>query len=154
MIHTGCLWPDELYVRCFFRLSTGKWPNLKSPKGFMEKIQWLKLHDGREEMVRLVDKIEAKVVVKQLIGDRYIIPNLFVYNKPSEIEWEKLPNQFVIKCTHDSGGVVVCRDKKALDVKNAIKKTNSRFYRNYYWPTREYPYKHIKPRVLVEQFIQ
>ena len=154
MIHTGCLWPDELYVRCFFCLSTGKWPNLNNPKGFMEKIQWLKLHDRRKEMVRLVDKIEAKAVVKQLIGDGYIIPNLYVYNNPSEIEWEKLPNQFVIKCTHDSGGVVVCRDKETLDVKSAIKKINSRFYRNYYWPTREYPYKHIKPRILVEQFMQ
>lgn len=128
--------------------------DLENPKSFNEKLQWLKLHDCNPEYTRMVDKCEAKRYVAERIGEEYIIPTLGVWNCFDEIDFDKLPEQFVLKCTHDSGGNVIVRDKHALDLKQARKKISKTLARNYYWAGREWPYKDVKPRVLAEKYMQ
>ena len=110
------LWPDRFFLKKKFYLTIGKRLDLSNPKSFNEKLQWLKLNDRKREYVRMVDKCDVKDIVSEKIGIEYIIPTIAVYNKISDIDFDALPNQFVLKCTHDSGGVVVCRDKVALDI--------------------------------------
>ena len=88
-----------------------------------------------------------------LIGEEYLIPTLGVWDTFEEIDFEKLPQQFVLKCTHDSGGLVICTDKSSLDVDEARKKITSSLRTNYYWHTREWPYKNVKPRIIAEQYM-
>lgn len=110
---------DELFLKILFRLRVGYWPNIKEPKSYNEKLQWFKLYYKRPEYTQLVDKVAAKDYVANIIGDKYIIPTLGVWNSVDEIDWNKLPNQFVLKAAHDSGGIVVCKDKSKLDIKEA-----------------------------------
>lgn len=121
--HRGCFhWmDDEIYLKIAYRIKTGKKLNLNPPVTFNEKIQWLKIHDHRLEYTTMVDKCEAKKWVANIIGSEYIIPTLGVWNKFDDIDFDKLPNEFVLKCTHDSGEIVICRDKLKLD-KDATRK--------------------------------
>lgn len=146
--------PDEIYLKVRFRQRVGYWPNLKDPKTYNEKLQWLKLHDKHPEYTKLVDKIEAKKYVASVIGEKYIIPTLGVWNSVDEIDWDSLPNQFVIKVTSDSGGIVVCKDKKKLDIDKAKKKLKKGWGKNYYKYNKEYPYKDLKPRIIAEQYME
>ncbi len=148
-----CIKNDELYLRIMWRLRLGTKLHLKNPQTFNEKLQWLKLHDRRPEYTKMVDKYEAKKYVANIIGDEYIIPTLGVWDNFDEINFDSLPNQFVLKCTHDSGGLVICRDKKTLDLDAVKKKINKCLKRNYYWGGREWPYKNVKPRIIAEKFM-
>ena len=150
---TSPVWPDKLYIRLLFRLSMGKWPNLRNPQTYSEKLQWLKLYDRKPEYTRMVDKYAVKEYVAGIIGDDYVIPTLGVWDKPEDIEWDTLPNQFVLKCTHDSGGVVICTDKRVFDRKAAIKKLNKSLKTNYYWRNREWPYKNVQKRIIAEKYV-
>lgn len=123
---------DEAYLKLLFRYRCGYKLNLASPQTFNEKLQWLKLHDRHQEYEKLVDKIDAKNYVAGIVGSQYIIPTIATWNTIDDIDWSILPNQFVIKCTSDSGGVVVCKDKSKLDIKKAIKKLRKGWGRNYY----------------------
>ena len=145
--------PDELFLRVVFRYRVGYWPNLKNPQTYNEKLQWLKLHDKKPEYSQMVDKIEAKVYVASIIGEEFIIPTLGTWNSVEEIDWESLPNKFVIKVTSDSGGIVVCKDKSKLDIDKAIAKLKKNWGRNYYKYNKEFPYKNVKPRILAEKYI-
>lgn len=113
---------DEQYLRWMYRSVFGKEPDLENPRTFNEKIQWLKLHDRRPEYTAMVDKYEVKKYVADKIGEQYIIPTYGVWDHFDEIDFDTLPDQFVLKCTHDSGGVVICRDKAAFDQKAARRK--------------------------------
>ena len=146
--------PDELFLRVIFRYRVGYWPNLKTPKTYNEKLQWLKLHDKHPEYSQLVDKIEAKKYVASIIGEKYIIPTLGIWNNVDEIDWDSLPNKFVIKITSDSGGIVVCKDKAQLDKEKAKAKLKHGWGKNYYRFNKEYPYKDIKPRIIAEQYME
>lgn len=146
--------PDELFLKIMFRLKIGFWPNLKNPKTFNEKIQWLKLHDRNPLYTRLVDKYEVRQYVKDTIGEEYLIPLLGVWDNFDDIDFGTLPNQFVLKCTHDSGGLVICKDKSKLNVTAAKKKIIACMKRNYYWPLREWPYKNVKPRLIAEKYLE
>ena len=106
--------------------------DLDNPKTFNEKLQWLKLHDRKPEYTRMVDKYEAKLYVAEKIGEEYIIPTLGVWERFDDIDFDSLPDQFVLKCTHDSGGLVICKDKSKLDLKGAKKKINKSLKRNYF----------------------
>ena len=128
--------------------------NLDNPKTFNEKLQWLKLYDRKKVYTTMVDKYEVKKYVADLIGEEYIIPVLGVYNKFDEIDFEKLPNQFVIKCTHDSGGIIIVKDKSKLNIKDARKKINKFLKRNFYKEHREWPYKNVMPRIMIEEYIE
>lgn len=145
---------DKLFLKVYFRLRVGYWPDLRNPKSFNEKLQWLKLNDIHSEYTKMVDKIEAKKYVASIIGDKYIIPTLGTWNSVDEIDWDSLPNQFVIKVTSDSGGIVVCNDKMKLDIEEAKAKLLHGWGKNYYKFNKEYPYKDVKPRIIAEQYME
>ncbi len=145
---------DEFYLKNLYRKCMNKELNLENPQTFNEKLQWLKLHDRNPEYTKMVDKYEAKKYVASIIGEEYIIPTLGVYDKFEDIDFEKLPNQFVIKCTHDSGGIVICKDKNNLNIKEARKKINKCLKINFYYSGREWPYKNVKPRIIIEKYME
>ena len=146
--------PDEMYLKIMYRVRMGDKLNLKNPQKFNEKIQWLKLNDRRTEYVSMVDKYEAKRYVAKIIGEDYIIPTLGVWDRFDDIDFNSLPNQFVLKCTHDSGGIVICRDKNKLDIEAAKEKINASLKTNFFWVCREWPYKDVKPRILAEAYLE
>ena len=114
--------PDELYIRIQFRLAMGVWPDLKDPKTFNEKLQWLKLHDRNPLYTTLVDKYAVRRYIAEKIGEEYLIPLVGgPWDRAEEIDFDALPEQFVLKCNHDSGGVVVCRDKSSLNIEKTKK---------------------------------
>ena len=144
---------DEEYIKLLYESIFGKKLDLDNPQTFNEKLQWLKLHDRNELYKKLVDKYEVKKYVESIIGKEYIIPTINKYEKFDEIKFDELPNQFVLKCTHDSGGIVICKDKKQLDIDNARKKINKSLKNNFYYMFREWPYKNVKPRIIIESFM-
>ncbi len=146
--------PDSLYIRLRYFQRMKKFPNLKTPKTFNEKLQWLKLHDRKPEYTKMVDKYEVRAYIAEKIGEEYLIPLLGVWGSFDNIDFEKLPEQFVLKCTHDSGGLVICRDKNKLDIKAAREKINKAFETNYYWQGREWPYKNVRPRIVAEKYME
>ena len=145
------LLPDKLYLHIKYFCKMGKILNLRNPKTFNEKIQWLKINDRKPTYTKMVDKCDAKEYVANKIGNEYIIPTIGLYNSFDDINFEELPKEFVLKCTHDSGGVIICKDKSLFDKKSARKKINKTFNRNYFYNCIEWPYKNIKPRILVEK---
>ncbi len=145
--------PDGFFLKIKFWINYDKKLDLKNPHTYNEKIQWLKINDRKIYYSNLVDKYEVKKYVSSLIGEKYIIPTIGVYENWDEINFNLLPNQFVIKCTHDSGGMIVCRNKDSLNLKEAKKKINKSMKRNYYWLSREWPYKNVKPRIIVEKYL-
>lgn len=145
--------PDKLYLKLLYRRVMGKKLNLDNPKTFNEKLNWLKLYDRKPEYSRMVDKYEAKKYVASIIGEECIITTYGVWERFDDIDFNQLPDQFVLKCTHDSGSIYICRDKSKFDfkgVRNTIEKSLSR---NYYYPGREWVYKDVKPRILIEKMI-
>ena len=144
---------DEQFIRWEYYLGMRKRLNLNDPKTFNEKLQWLKLNDRHPEYTKLVDKYEVKKYVADMIGEQYIIPTLGVWDSFDDIDFDKLPMQFVLKTTHDSGGVVVCKDKLNFDIDKARRKLKQSLNRNFYWEHREYPYKNVKPRIIAEKFM-
>lgn len=144
---------DEKYLKLLFYATFGKKLDLKTPKTYNEKLQWLKLHDRNKKYSSMVDKYEVKKYVAGIIGNEYIIPTYGVWDSFDDIDFSKLPNQFVLKCTHDSGGVVICRDKLKFDINGARKKIKKSLKTNYYFACREWPYKDVKPRIIAEKYM-
>ncbi len=144
---------DEAYIRMMYRCRFRKKINLSNPETFNEKLQWMKLNDRNPLYTKLVDKYEVKKYVADLIGKEYVIPTLGVWESFDDINFMTLPNQFVLKCTHDSGGLIICKDKTTFDVNAAKKKIKSSMKRNYYWAGREWPYKDVKPRIIAEIYM-
>ena len=145
---------DEAYLKRVFKYSLGYELNLDDPKTFNEKLQWLKLHDRKPLYTQLVDKYAVKEYVAEKIGPEYVVPVIGgPWDSADEIDFDALPDRFVLKCTHDSGGVVICRDKAALDREAAKAKLAKALGRNFYWANREWPYKDVKPRVFAEQYL-
>lgn len=153
MLHTGCCYSDEFYIKRQFRHNLHYAPDLEHPKTFQEKLQWLKLYDRKPEYSIMVDKYEAKEYISKKIGNQYIVPTLGIYNNANEVNYKELPDQFVMKTTHDSGTVVICKDKSQLDINRVNKYLNKRLRRNYYLIEREWPYKNVKPRIIVEKML-
>lgn len=145
---------DEFYLKMDYFLLMRKKLNLKNPQTFNEKLQWLKLYDRKPEYTKMVDKYEVKKYVARIIGEEYVIPSLGVWDRVEDIEWEKLPNQFVLKCTHDSGGLVICKEKESLDIEGAKCKLRKALKTDYYIGSREWPYKNVKPRIIAEQYME
>ncbi len=146
--------PDALYLKLRYYAQFHKKLNLKNPRTFNEKIQWLKLYDRRPEYSMMVDKYEVKKYIADTIGEEYIIPTLNVWNSFDEIDFDTLPNQFVLKCTHDSGGLVICTDKATFDKEAAKKKIEASMKAQYFYHGREWSYKSVKPRIIAEQYIE
>ena len=137
-----------------YRVLLGKKLHLENPKSFNEKIQWLKLNNCRPEYVQMVDKAEAKKYIRIHAGEKYVIPTLQICEQFNQIDFQKLPSQFVIKCTHDSSGVVVVKDYTQFDYMKAKRKIEHSLRRNYYYRGREVLYKSIKPRIIVEKYME
>ena len=144
---------DETYIKLMYYCIMDRKINLKNPQTFNEKLQWLKLYNRNPIYTMMVDKYEVKKYIAETIGEEYIIPTLGIYSSFDEIDFEKLPNQFVIKSTHDSGGVVICKDKTKLDIDAAKKKINKSLKNNFFYIGREWPYKDVKPRIIIEEYI-
>lgn len=145
--------PDEPYMKLVYKLRLGEKSDLKNPQTFSEKIQWLKLHDRKDLYTRLVDKYEAKRHVSSLIGEEYVVPNYGVWNSFDDIDFDILPNQFVLKTTHDANGVYIVKNKENMDIKKARKFLNYHLNTNFWWPFREWTYKNVKPRIIAEKFL-
>ena len=145
---------DEKYIKLVYYAEFKKKLNLSNPQTYNEKLQWLKLHDRRDLYTIMVDKYAAKDYVSNIIGEKYIIPTIAVYDKFDDINFDKLPNQFVIKCTHDSGSIVIVKDKSKLDIKTAKRKINKGLKNNGYNYGREWPYKNVKPRIIIEKYME
>lgn len=146
--------PTTVYLRLLFRVRTGYWMNLKAPKSFDEKLQWLKLNDIHPEYAQFVDKAKAKEVVAGIIGEKYVIPTIGVWNSLTDIDWEILPDQFVLKTTGDSGGVIVCKDKHAINKEKAFNYLLKRGNKDYFKYSKEYPYKYVSHKFLAETYLE
>lgn len=146
--------PDETFLKMKYKLMMGTKLDLENPKTFNEKLQWLKLHDRNPEYTKMVDKYEAKEYVANIIGKEYIIPTLGVWDKFDDIDFDALPNEFVLKPTHTSGNVFICKDKSKIDYKKLKKQVNKWLKRDYYRIHREWPYKNVKPRIIAEKYME
>lgn len=144
---------DIEYIKKKYYLSFNKQLDLDNPQTFNEKLQWLKLNDRKNIYTVMVDKYNVKEYVSGIIGKQYVIPTIGVFDSFNDIDLNKLPDQFVIKCTHDSGGLVVVDDKENLDFDLVRKKISSCLRTNYYYCGREWPYKNVKPRIIVEKYL-
>lgn len=145
--------PDKIYLQLVFFKHFRRFIDFKTPKTFNEKLQWLKLYDRKPEYTTMVDKFLVKDYVAAKIGTEFVVPTLGVWNHPEEIDFSKLPNQFVLKWNHDSGSVVVCKDKSQFDVQDALKKLKRGDGRNGYWYGREWPYKNVEPKIIAEKYL-
>lgn len=143
----------EFVLKKMFKERMGYSLDLDNPKTFNEKLQWLKLHDHNPLYTTMVDKYAVKKYVAEKIGEQYIIPTLGVWEHFDEIDFDKLPNQFVLKCTHDSGSTVVVPDKSAMDMIAAREKLENGLRHNYYYHSYEWPYKSVMPRIIAEKFM-
>lgn len=146
--------PTKLMVKIQFRLVMKKKLNLDNPTTWNEKIQYIKVYDHNAIYPSLVDKYEVRNYIKNKIGSEYLIPIYGVYNKITDVDFTKLPNQFVIKCTHDSGSVRIIRNKKDMDLYEVIKFFNKKMKRNYYYHSREWAYKNVRPRIIIEKLME
>jgi hypothetical protein len=144
---------DAIYLRMLYRAKMGKKLNLDNPQTLNEKLQWLKLYDRKPVYTQMVDKYEVRNLIAEKVGEEYLVPLLGVWDNFEEIDFDLLPDQFVLKCTHDSGGLCVCSDKKKFDIDKARKKINHCMRRNYYTNSREWPYKNVKPRIIAEKYM-
>jgi hypothetical protein len=149
------LFPDKLYLTLLYRAEMGEWIDWKNPRSFTEKLQWLKIYDFKPEYTTMVDKYAVKDYVASIIGKKYIIPTLSVWDNVGDIDWESLPEQFVLKTTHGggSGGVVICSDKSTLDIPKAKEKLATSMHRNAGSVFREKPYLKVRRRIIAERFI-
>lgn len=145
--------PDSVYLKILYRGFVGEKLNLKNPKKYNEKLQWLKLHDRNSEYSHMVDKYEVQKYIADTLGQEYLIPCLGVWDKFDEIDFTQLPDQFVLKCTHDSGSVIICKDKATFDIDAARDRIAKAYKRNYYDAYREWPYKDVKPRIIAEKYM-
>lgn len=144
---------DKNYLKILYFVETGSKLNLIKPELYNEKLQWLKLYDHNPLYPKLVDKFEVRQYVKDKIGDKYLIPLLAEYDKPKDIEWEKLPNQFVIKTTHGSYTNIICKDKSKLNKEKSVNLLNHWMQKSWFWRFREWPYSQITPRIIIEKYM-
>lgn len=145
--------PEKYIARMFYQ-RIGYKLDLQNPKTFSEKLQWMKLYDHNPLYTTLVDKYEVKKYVANKIGNQYVIPTLDVWNRVEDIDFNKLPHQFVLKCTHDSGGLIICKDKTKFNVTKAKKTLHKSLSRNFYYMGFEWPYKNVKPRIIAEEYME
>lgn len=146
--------PDKMLIELIYKASFGEKPDLENPKTFNEKLQWLKLYNRRPEYTMMADKFAVRKYIAETVGEQYLIPLLGKWDSAEDIDFEALPNQFVLKCNHDQGSVIICRDKTEFDVGAAKKKLKYKLGKNHYKSLREWPYKNIKPCIIAEKYMQ
>lgn len=146
--------PDKMYLKLKYYYYFRKRLNLKNPRTLNEKINWLKLNNRKPIYTKMVDKFEVKKIVSKIIGKNYVIPTIGVYDSFEEIDFNDLPDKFVMKCTHDSGGLVICKDKNRINITDAKRKIESCLKNEYYYHAREWPYKNVVPRIIIEEYME
>lgn len=147
-------WDDEKYLKRKYQAVMGKKLNLDNPVTFNEKLQWLKLHDRRPEYTMMVDKYKVRDYIAEKLGEEYLIPLLGVWDDPDDIDFDALPNQFVLKCNHNSGtGMCICKDKSKLDIEKAKKELRKGLAQDYYLTGREWPYKDVPRKIICEKYM-
>ena len=145
---------DRPYLKLLYYGSFGQKLDLAHPKSYNEKLQWLKLNDRKEQYAVMVDKVAVREYIKERIGEAYLIPALGVWDTPDEIDFDALPNQFVLKCSHNSGkGMCICKDKESIDIDLVRKQLKKGLEERYFLTGREWPYKNVKPRILAEKYM-
>lgn len=147
------IYDNQKFLERIFEAKTGYKLNINNPETFNEKLQWLKLYDRNPEYTRMVDKYEVKQFVEERIGNEYVIPTLDVWNSFDEIDFDKLPDQFVLKCTHDSGSIVIVEDKENFNQEEAKRTLSAALQVNYFWIGREWPYKNVNRRIIAEEYM-
>lgn len=147
------IFSDRTFIKLFYYRKFKEWPDLDNPKTFNEKIQWLKLNDRKDIYSTMADKYESKNYVSNFVDDKYIIPSLGVWDNFDDIDFDKLPDKFVLKTVHDSGGIAICKDKATFDFEGAKKLLEKHQSINYYDLGREWVYKNIKPRIMAEKLL-
>ena len=152
--HGKIPFPDKAFQKWDYKIHTGRKLNIHHPVTFQEKLQWMKYYYRNPELTKLVDKYEVRDYVRGKIGEEYLVPLYGVYNKWDEIDFSALPDEFVIKCTHDSGSVVICKNKNTFDYESAKKKIEAGLARNQFYLSREWPYKNVKPRIIIEKYLE
>lgn len=145
---------DEFYQKYTYKRFFGYDLDLNSPRTYNEKIRWYNLYDRNSLYTQLADKFLVNDYVKKIIGTRYIKQIYGVYNSSWEINWDELPNRFVIKMSHGSHWNIICEDKTELDIKIVIKTLNKWINTNFYHMHREWQYKDIKPRIIIEEYLE
>ncbi len=145
--------PDKQYIKFRFFVMMRKKLNLDNPRTFNEKLQWIKLYDRNPLYTQMVDKYAVREYISEKIGEEYLIPLLGVWDSVDEIDFDSLPNQFVLKCNHDSGGLVICKDKSELNFKESKSKLSKSMKRDFYKLSREWPYRNVKRKIIAEQFM-
>ncbi len=145
--------PDRLYIKLISKGKLGYNINLDHPQTFNEKLNWLKLYNKDSFYATLADKFEVKRIVKERIGNQYVVKNLGCWERFEDINFDNLPSQFVLKCTHDSSGAIICRDKKSFNIDDARKKICGSLKLNYYYACREWAYKNVKPRIIADELL-
>lgn len=146
--------PDRIYLQIVYFRHFKKFIDFDNPKTFNEKIQWLKLNYRKEEYTNLVDKYRVKQYITKLIGEEYVIPTLGLWKNVDDIDFKSLPEKFVLKCNNDSGGIVICKNKKDFDEVKAKSFLKERLKNNGYWYGREWPYKNVKPCIIAEKYME
>lgn len=145
---------DKLYLSILYRMSFRRKLDWEHPKTFSEKLQWLKLYNRKPEYTTMVDKAAVKNYVASVIGKEYIIPTLGIWDKPEEIEWDALPQRFVLKCTHDSHSAIIVKDKETINRAEAGKQLGEFLKCDYFENSREWPYKNVPHRIIAEEYIE
>ncbi|MFQ6879528.1 MAG: ATP-grasp fold amidoligase family protein [Oscillospiraceae bacterium] len=146
--------PDPIYLKIYYFFRLKKLLNIKTPKSFNEKLQWLKLNDRNPLYTVMVDKVKAKKYVADIIGEEYIIPTLGVWDSPDKIDLNQLPEQFVLKCNHGSGDVFVCKNKAEFNFEHVKKKLRKLLKEDYYLIGREWPYKNVSRKIIAEKYME
>lgn len=146
--------PDEAYLRMLYCCKMRRKLHLHPPVTFTEKLQWLKLYDRNPLYTKLADKYAVKAYVAEKVGEAHIVPTLGLWERPEDMDFSALPRQFVLKCTHDSNSVILCRDKEKLDKAAACRRLKEKLQENYYYFGREWPYKDVPPRILCETYLE
>lgn len=146
--------PDDVYLRKLYKAMVGKDLDLEQPSTFNEKLQWLKLFDRQPDYTKMVDKYLVRQYVIKTIGEKYLIPIVGVWNSPDEIDFKSLPNQFVLKCNHNSGtGMCICKDKALLDINKVKAELKKGLDEDYYYQGREWPYKDVDRKIICEKYM-
>ena len=145
--------PDKTYLKLQYKYHFDKKLNLDNPITYNEKIQWLKLNDRRPEYTTYVDKYSVREYIKNKIGETYLIPLIGVFDSVENIDWDSLPNSFVLKCTHGSSSNIICKDKSTLDIHDSKCILEKWMNKNWFWYGREWPYKNVRPRIICEKYM-
>ena len=147
------LFPDRIYINLKYKLRFRRELNIDSPKGFNEKLNWLKLNNRNPLYSIMVDKFFCKEYVANIIGPEYVVPVYGYWKNVDDIDYEILPERCFLKTTHDSSGGLLIDKKKGIDFKIVKKILKGRNRSSWYWHLREWPYKNVKPGIIAEEYL-